>query len=449
MVPYPFRFLIAVVCSCSAGADWHAIEQAATAALEQSGTPGAAVVVVQDDATPLLKGFGKASIETGEPVTPETLFRLGSTTKMFTAAALLTLREQGRVDLAAPVSKYVRGLDPKIGALTLEQLLTHTAGLGDRGSGYGRHDDSALAATIRGLTAEMLELEPGAVYSYSSLGYWIAGLVIESVYGKPFADAVKELVFAPAGMQRTTFRPLEAMTYPFAQQHEGGPGKPVRLIRPFADDAATWPGGSLFSTATDLSRFLTAFLNGGKLDGKQALLPGVVRAMSEGHASIPGSTDRYGYGLVVSRDRGVLTLSHGGARIGFGSLIVMVPEKRVAVAAITNRSGSTLGPVLQKALESLVQFGPEEPSSTTAVSLSDGELRRYEGTFAGGKTRVETRVENGKLMIVFEEKSYEAKPSGNHRFTSEGPLSDFVFVPGADGSLRYLHVDLRTLRRVP
>ncbi|MGC4052141.1 MAG: serine hydrolase domain-containing protein [Paludibaculum sp.] len=183
----------------------------------------------------------------------------------------------------------------------MRQLLSHTAGLGDRGSGHGRHDDAALGEAIRALPPEIAELDPGAVYSYSSLGYWVAGLVLESVTGKPFADAVAERIFQPLGMARTTFRPLSAMTYPFAQQHEGSADTPPRIIRPFADDSSTWPGGSLFSSARDLSRFVLAFLQQGQLENQQDLPAGVVAAMSQPHAAIPGGTDHYTFGLVLPR----------------------------------------------------------------------------------------------------------------------------------------------------
>ncbi|MBN9661165.1 MAG: serine hydrolase [Acidobacteria bacterium] len=443
--------LLCLACTLTALAqkpDFSALDELAPRTMRDSGTPGAAVVVIHHGQVVYEKAFGVASVETQSPVTAETLFRIGSTTKMFTAAAVLTLVEEGRVELDKPISTYVRGLPSKIAILTLRQLLSHTAGLGDRGSGHGRHDDSALGEAIRALPPDIAELDPGAVYSYSSLGYWIAGLVLESVTGKPYADAVAERVLQPLGMTRTTFRPLAAMTYPLAQQHEGGAKQAPRVIRPFADDSSTWPGGSLFSSARELSRFVLAFLQNGKLDGKQALPAGVIAAMSQPHAAIPGGSDHYTYGLVASRDRGVLTLSHGGARVGFGSLIVMAPEHRSAVIVVTNRSGSTLGPVVQKAMELALPLGPEEPEPPAPTAIPEETLRRYSGTYAGGGWRITISQQAGKLMLTFEGKQYPVEPAPGGRFTTSGPLSDFVFVPGPDGAIRYLHVELRTLRKV-
>ncbi|MGJ5820411.1 serine hydrolase domain-containing protein [Paludibaculum fermentans] len=428
--------------------DFSILDGLAQRAMQDSGTPGAAIAVIHHGQVVYEKAFGVSDVETQARVTPQTLFRIGSTTKMFTAAAVLTLVEEGRVDLDKPIATYVPALPAKIGTLTLRQLLSHTAGLGDRGSGHGRHDDSALGDAIRALPPEIVELDPGAVYSYSSLGYWIAGLVLESVSGKPFADAVAERVFQPLGMTRTTFRPLTAMTYPFAQQHEGSAKQVPRLLRPFADDSSTWPGGSLFSSAHELSRFALAFLQQGKLDGKQVLPAAVIAAMTQPHAAIPGGSEHYTYGLVASDDRGVFTLSHGGARVGFGSLIVLAPQQQAAVLVVTNRSGSTLSSVVQKALELALPLGPEEPQPPAPSAIPEETLKSYTGTYAGGGWRIAITQEAGHLVLTFEGKSYPAQPAPGVRFTTEGPLSDFVFVPGPDGAIRYLHVELRTLRKI-
>jgi CubicO group peptidase (beta-lactamase class C family) len=113
---------------------------------------------------------------------------------------------------------------------------------------FGRHDDDALAAGIRSMRTDMLFTEPAAVYSYSNPGYWMAGLVVEQAAGRPFADAVDALVLRPLGMSRSTFRPTVAMTYPLAQGHATAGKGPPAVIRPAANNAATWPAGSLFST---------------------------------------------------------------------------------------------------------------------------------------------------------------------------------------------------------
>lgn len=431
--------------------DFAALDEEVARELKASGIPGAALAVVQGDRVVYLKGYGEASVETKEKVHVDTLFRIGSTTKMFTAAAVLSLVEEGKLDLSKPLSTYVNGIHPKLGVLTGHQLLSHTAGLGDRGSGTGSHDDDALGEFIRGLDPSILELPPGAIYSYSSLGYWTAGFLLESVAGTPFADAVGERVFAPIGMTGSTFRPLMAMTYPLAQQHEGGREKAPALIRPFADQAASWPGGSAFASARGLSRFMVAFLNGGRLEGKQVLPAAVVQKMSMGHARLPGSEDSfYTYGLVLGNDRGVRTLSHGGARIGYGSMLVMAPDQKVGVAVVANRSNAMLHSVAGRAMEMLVKFGPQEPSpEPLSAALPAETVSKYVGTYAGGPIRIQVSAAEGVLQVTMDGKTQAAKSLGKDQFLAEGPVGYFVFVSDAHGAIRYLHTNLRTLARVP
>lgn len=420
--------------------DFAAVDRAVDSELKALGAPGAAVAVVHGGRVVHLKGYGTSNVETGEKVTPDTLFRIGSTTKIFTAAAVLTLASEGRLDLSKPISTYAKGLDPSVGSLTMHQLLSHTSGLGDRGSGHGSHDDGALGTTMRSLKKDILELPAGEIFSYSSLGYWLAGFVLEEMSGKPFADAVADRIFTPLGMTGSTFRPLMAMTYPFAQQHAGGPGKAPTIIRPFADETATWPGGSAFTSARGLANFMIAFLNG-------KLSPQIVKLMSTPHAPFPGSSGvSYGYGVVTSTERGVRTLSHGGARIGFGSMVTMAPDQNAGVAVLANLSNAMLSRVAQSALETVVKFGPEEPETISTSEKID--LQNSTGIYAGGPIRVTLSLADGAIQVTMDGKSYPAKPLGGTRFSAEGPVGYFVLVPGPDGRTRYMHTNLRALKRI-
>src|SRR5215470_900223 len=247
--------------------DFGELEKVALAELAETNTPGAAVGVVSGDRLVLAKGFGVSNVETGAPVTPDMLFRLGSTTKMFTAAALVTLSEEGKLKLDEPIGKYARGLSPKVSQLTADQLLSHTSGLKDDAVMNGLHDDSALGETVRQVKADFLFAEPRRIFSYSNTGYWLAGYLIEQVSGGNYADLLSERLFKPLGMQRTTLRPTIAMTWPLSQGHNVPKGGSPQVIRPFADNAGNWPAGSIFSSVNDLARFTIAFMNGGRLEG--------------------------------------------------------------------------------------------------------------------------------------------------------------------------------------
>ncbi|MBZ5729422.1 MAG: beta-lactamase family protein, partial [Acidobacteriia bacterium] len=306
-----------------------AIERVALEELKATNTPGAALAVVSGDRVVFAHGYGVASVDTGAPVSPDLLFRLGSTTKMFTATAVVGLALEGKLDLEAPVGRYISGLDDAIAKLTASQLLSHTAGLHDEAPMFGPHDEAALGAGVRAWKAGFLFAEPGRIYSYSNPGFWLAGFLAEAVTGRPYADVMAERVFRPLGMARTTLRPTMAMTWPLAQGHDAIGGKP-RVVRPAADNAAGWPAGSIFSSVLDLARFVIAFLNDGQLDGQQVLPPKLISLLQSPHARVPGTERSYGYGLDLFTERGVRWVAHAGSRSGYGSEIRMAPLQKFA-----------------------------------------------------------------------------------------------------------------------
>src|SRR5882724_5842193 len=252
--------------------DFAQLEKVVLEELKETNTPGATVAIISGDRAIYAKGFGTSNIETGAPMTPDMLFRIGSTTKMFTAAALVTLAVDGRLKLDEPVGNYVKGLNPKISQVTAHQLLTHTAGVIYEAPMYGDHDDSAMGRTIRSWKEDQLFTEPGKIISYSNPGYWLAGFTVETISGKPYADQMNESLFKPLGMTSTTFRPTVAMTYPLAQGHNAAGKSTPTVVRPFADNAASWPAGSMFSNVLELSRFIIAFMNGGSSKASRCCL---------------------------------------------------------------------------------------------------------------------------------------------------------------------------------
>lgn len=394
--------------------DWSTLEAVAREELRETQTPGGAVAVVKGEQVVFAKGFGAASVETGAGVTPDMLFRLGSTTKMFTAAALVTLAEEGKLRMDRPIGDYVQGLHPRLARVTAHQLLTHSAGLADEAPMYGSQDDSALGAGIRAWKDDKFFTEPGKVYSYSNPGYWVAGFLVERLGGKPYADFVAERILQPLGMKTSTFRPTMAMTYPLAQGHEGG-----KVARPAANNASGWPAGSLFSSVLDLAQWCIALMNG----GRGVLPPAVIAKMGTGHQEVPGSEVRYGYGLRVGQHRGVRMWEHAGNRMGYGSAIRMAPDQKVAVIVLANKTGGNLPRTSEKALELLLPLGPK-PEPKPRLAISEAEMARYVGVYVQGQDRIE--VVRGQPL-----------PPG------------WVFLPGEGGRIEYLHRGGRTFRRVP
>ena len=450
--------LVAPVGAQPAPSRFDAILDIARKELTATRTPGAALALVEGDRVVFSGAVGTADVESGSALTPEMLFRLGSTTKMFTAATLVTLAEEGRLPLDGPIGAVVPGLDASIARLTPRQLLSHTAGLRDEAPMFGRHDDDALGAGVRAMKGGMLFTKPQAIYSYSNPGFWIAGFVAEHVAGKPYADAVKDLIFAPLGMARSTFRPTLAMTYPLAQGHETPGGGAPAVIRPAANNAATWPAGSMFSNVQDLSKFVIAFMNDGRVEGRAALKPGVIAKLSSPHAAIPGGDASYGFGLQLSEIGGVPVVGHGGSRAGYGSTIMMVPSRRVAAIVLGNRSGSGLPETTRRAVEMLLgkpdgALEPPQPGEALAA-VDRARLDACAGRYSQGSgAEIEIVVKDGALVVREGTREQPAVLQGSLRLAvgaSGGtqPPAQWVLVPDRDGRPEYLFRGGRAYRRV-
>ncbi len=457
-------------------ADFAALDSSIVAEMRNSATPGAVIAVVLGDSIVHARGYGVASVETGEPVTPETLFRVASTTKMLVAAAAATLAEQGTVDFAMPISTYADGLDPAIGRLTLHQLLAHRAGLFDDSVFDGPHDEDALPAFVRTWKSERFFTEPDRVYSYSNPGYVLAGHVLAEAADTTFDAAMARFLFRPLGMTRSTTLPTAAMTFPHAQAHDVG-AQGAFVVRPFPDDARYRPNGGVFTSALEFARFARAFVNEGRLDGRQAMPHGVIERLSRVHARRPGCAPQdsagIAYGLVARRVNGAGVLQHAGARLGSGSIVRMAPDQRFALIILTNRTAS----YLPKAVEAITALaippppsGPSRPpvyGSSSGQKWSKGERDDLVGTWVNhdpdlalelflargglqGRRPGDTTVESTPRRAVFEGQKVDATmltKLGPRRYAFDG--QEIEAIPGPDGRTAYLHLAGRALARRP
>ncbi len=428
--------------------DTATIDRIAAEEVETTKVPGAAIAIVRGDKLIYSNAFGVANKETKEPARAEMLFRLGSTTKMLTSAAVVSLALEGKLDLRAPVERYVTALDPAIGRLTLDQLLSHTAGLKDDAVMDGFHDDAALGAGVRQWKSDWLFTEPGAVFSYSNPGYWLAGYVAEVVAGKPYADVMAERVFRPLGMKRTTLRPLMAMTYPLAQGHN----RAGTLIRPAPDNTANWPAGSVFTSVEEFARVMIALLNDGRVDGTQVLPAKLIALLTAPQHKTPDPGVAYGYGLNITERGGIRIIDHGGDRAGYGSYMAIAPEHRVGVMVVTNQTGTALRRTAEAVLQQLTPFRRAEASPQPAVlPMDERERARYAGVYVNGDQKMTLVNADGKLIM-----SGGGGPKVELAKISSAELAARLpngrigarvrIISGADGAPAYLYIGERALK---
>jgi CubicO group peptidase (beta-lactamase class C family) len=281
-----------------------------------------------------LKGYGLADREHDVPVTPQTIFRIGSMTKQFTASAILKLQEEGKLSVKDKLSKYIPDF-PRGSEVTLRQLLTHTSGIHDYTPEPDHLSDVAKPTTTEALIGKIkkspYDFDPGTKWRYDNSGYTLLGYIVEKVSGQSYGDFLRENFFQPLGMTNTgVYRanpglPHEALGYSLGTNG---------FERPFYIDPS-WNGGdsALYSTVEDLYRWNEGIFNCRVLDAaslKAAFIPVVMEAsqLNSGYG--------YGFGWFVGRYRGLRDISHGGAIPGFSSLLLRLPDEKFTVVVLAN-----------------------------------------------------------------------------------------------------------------
>jgi D-alanyl-D-alanine carboxypeptidase len=291
----------------------------------------------------LAKGYGYADLAERVPASADTIYRLASITKQFTAAAILHLAEEGELSLDDRISDYLPDYPAPGRRITIRNLLSHTSGLSDvpvvpileesGGVGYTRDQIIDLIAS------QPLDFEPGTGHSYSNVGFMLAGVVIERVTGTSYADYLTSEVLRPLGLDQTSFcpdeqPPADRWAHGYDPQHGNWP-RALRLGRAptFVDPApinmeVVSSAGGLCSTVMDLARWpglLRSFLD-----------PASYREMSRPTVLADGTKVPYGLGLQIREFGSHPALSHGGVVTGFISVVADFPEDEVTVAMLVN-----------------------------------------------------------------------------------------------------------------
>ena len=414
--------------------------------LRRTNTPGAAIAIVSGDSVVYARGFGRTSADGQTPVTPATTFRIASVTKVFTAATLVALAEAGRLDLDAPLGDRLGTLPDSLRAVTTHQLLSHTAGLIMMPVAATAADSGVdLAAAMPRVMPRAVFAPRGEIFSYSNLGYQLAGRMIEVAGGQPYAEQVRSTILAPLGMEATTF---DSATAERAGMAIGAPGGPPMMV---GSGPTTLPFAGLWSNVLDLSRFAIAFMNGGKYRGRQVLSPSAIARISRPVASFNSGEGDYAYGVRVYRHRGVDVVEHGGfGHGGYRSLLYMVPSRRVAVIVLANRAGRRPYALADAALDALLPDALEPVAPPPAyVAMDSAEMARYVGRYANGMA-LDVSVDDGVLTMHQGMAAVPIRKLADGRFvaqTDEGG-SLVAFVRASDGRVKYLHLNMRAYRRM-
>ena len=365
-------------------------------ALKAYGIPGAAVGIYCQGSE-YVRGYGVTNVERPEPVTENTLFRIGSTTKTFTGTCVMRLVDAGKLDLDAAVKSYLPDFathDPSVAErVTLRQALNHTAGWsGDYLQDFGRGED-ALATYVASMV-KLPQLTPlGSTFFYNNAAISLAGRVIEKVEGVAYEKAVQNLLLDPLHLDRTRFFTDELIGHSFAASHKMVDGKPVLDVASWYFPRTLNAAGGLISSARDMLSYARFHLGDGKgPDGQPVLAPASLKAMHSNPG--PGGTlivelDGMGVTFMLRPSaEGVRIVQHGGNWPGQHSGFFFVPERDFAFVLLTNGDA---GPRLANELCSddwvLSRFAGLHNLPATPRILGDDELAGLRGRLYGFRHR--------------------------------------------------------------
>lgn len=437
----------------------------AEAEIARLQTPGAAIGVLHHGVA-YAGGVGLTNVEHPLPVTAETLFQIGSTSKTFTAIALMSLVEAGRVDLDAPVRTYLPWFalqsEEDAARITLRNLATHHAGyVGDYFKDTGRGDD-AIGTIVRKMANSPQLVPAGYTFSYSNAAFYVLGHIIETVHGRPFEQVVHDTIFEPLGMDRSFYFPEEAITHRVAAGHIVTTEGP-KVARPWNTPRSIAPGGGVTSNVVDQLRY--AALHLGLAGGSGVLMPETISAMQL--VQRPAGSMCEAIGISWMLDWAAPTerlVKHGGATNGHLSSFEMIPGRAFAVTVLTNSDTGreTRQTIADRCQEHFLGFGKPDPVAIAPPR----DLAEYAGTYQSVLARLEV-VAEGRSLSVSDTSPERGFAERRHRpiplppaqlvFTAsdatavlDGPRKGerAEFLRGPDGRIAWMRWDGRIARRL-
>ena len=403
------------------------IDSVSNAAIVEKRTAGVSVAVVKNGKPIVSKGYGFADLENDVPATAETVYRIGSVTKQFTSAAIMRLMEQGKLTLDDTLQKFLPNVPPQGNHVTIRHLLNHTSGiksytsLGPKWARVMRIDlapDSLVALFAN----EPYDFKPGDAYRYNNSGYFLLGMIIEKLSGKPYGQYLKDEFFTPLGLKGTLYCDQAPLIKHRAQGYAPLPNnsgfinaEPLSMTQPFA-------AGSLCSTVNDLVTWTQALSSGKVVSAASYKLMTTPVALNDGKPM------NYGFGLGTGMLAGHRQVSHNGGINGFISELHNYPDDSVITVVLTN-TGALTAIELERRIARRTLGIKDLP----AVAIDAAALQRLVGEYTIGTTRVKLSVENGRLRAESPgAPAFALKHVGNGRFVRDD--NDEVQFEFAEGS---------------
>jgi CubicO group peptidase (beta-lactamase class C family) len=435
----------------------------ARAEMARLEVPGLAMGVLHDGVM-YTGGFGVTNVTHPLPVDADTLFQVGSTSKTFTATALMGLVERGEADLDAQVRRYLPDFqlesESDAAALTLKQLVTHHGGfVGDYFRDTGRGDD-ALAKIVAKMARSPQLVPAGYAFSYSNAGFYVLGHVVATISGLPFETVIRENIFGPLGMTRSTYFPEETIVHAVAAGHIRTTDGP-KVATPWNTPRSIAPGGGVISSVNDQLRYAALHIG----EGVAPLLrPETISFMQQPLAEAGSMCEKIGVSWMLNGSGSDRVVKHGGATNGHLSSFELMPGRGFGVTVLTNSDSGrearqTVADICRK------HFLGSEASLPAPDAALNGDTSEYAGTYKAVLATLRVTSAPGGTYIVdesperqFAERRHRPLPpepasiafyapdrsvvlEGSHR----GEMCEFLRAP--NGAIEWLRWDGRIARR--
>jgi D-alanyl-D-alanine carboxypeptidase len=358
--------------------------------------PGASIVIMEKGEIVHQAGYGLANVELGVPITNDSVFRIGSVTKQFTAAGIMLLEQRGALSTSDPIEKYLPEYPTHGHVITIDNLLTHTSGIMSYTNipGYMAteiRNDLSTEELIDVFDNSPMEFAPGDKWNYNNSGYVLLGAIIEAVSGQSYEDFIAEQIAGPLGLESTVYGgpkviPNRASGYDLDDDGNIVNADFLSMTQPHA-------AGSLLSTTGDLADWHKALTSG------EFIHDDSYQKMTSPFELNDGENYPYGYGLGIGTMRGHRLISHSGGIPGFSSYAMWLPDEDVYIAVLTNGARVGASPTTVSKLAAAMLIGDPYPERA-AIELEQADLEKLTGKYRGEDfPPVTVTFDDGKLTM--------------------------------------------------
>ncbi|HSK71820.1 MAG TPA: serine hydrolase [Pyrinomonadaceae bacterium] len=403
------------------------VDEYMNAAMRVDGFSGS-ILIARNGQPIVSKGYGMANVEHAVPNAPQTVFRLASITKQFTAMAIVMLQERGKLNVGDSICKYFSDCPAAWQSVTVKHLLTHTSGVPSYTSFPDFAKNAVLPTTAAGMIAQLrdkpLDSPPGEKYAYNNSGYFLLGLIIERVSGKSYADFLQENIFTPLGMKQTGYDSPRDVIKNRASGYARQGGEIFNAS--YMDMTVPGAAGALFSTTEDMLRWDQALYTENLVSNK---------SLGEIHTPFKNG---YGYGWSIGKRFDRQIIAHGGNIFGFATQIARYPADRLTVIVLSNVEGAPAGRIAND-LAAIVFGAPYEiPQERKEIAVEPKILEKYVGEYQikQPKIVIVITLENGKLLAqVAGQSKIALSAEAEDRFFSKDVNLLITFVKDAQGKV--------------